>query len=95
MSGFKDNPLVTGEPFIQFYAGHPIRSPEGFILGTFCLIDQKPRSLSAAQIVALRYFASMVDDQISRETLASHAASQIKNCATPKRVLLRLLSRQQ
>jgi len=75
---FKDNPLVTGEPFIQFYAGYPIRSPEGFILGTFCLIDQKPRSLSAAQIVALRYFASMVDDQISRETLASHAASQIK-----------------
>jgi len=75
---FKDNPLVTGEPFIQFYAGHPIRSPDGLVLGAFCLIDHKPRSLSAAQIVALRYFASMVDDQISKETLASHAASRIK-----------------
>ena len=75
---FKDNPLVTGEPFIQFYAGHPIRSPDGFVLGAFCLIDQKPRSLSAAQIVALRYFASMVDDQLSKETLASHAASRIQ-----------------
>ena len=75
---FKDNPLVTGEPFIRFYAGHPIRSPQGFAVGTLCLIDQKPRSLSAAQIVALRYFASMVDDQMSKETLASYAASRIE-----------------
>ena len=75
---FKDNPLVTGEPFIQFYAGHPIRSPDGFVLGAFCLIDQKPRQLNAAQIVALRYFASMVEDQIGKETLASHVASRTK-----------------
>jgi len=75
---FKNNALVTGEPFIQFYAGHPIRSAEGFIVGTLCLLGQKPRSLSAAQIVALQDFASMVDDQLSKETLASHAVSRTK-----------------
>ena len=75
---FKDSPLVTGEPFIQFYAGHPIRTLEGFIVGTFCLLDQKPRSLSAAHTVALRDFASMVDDQISKETLAGHALSRTR-----------------
>ncbi|MBC7453614.1 MAG: PAS domain S-box protein, partial [Massilia sp.] len=73
---FRDNPLVTGEPFIQFYAGHPIRNSDGFVLGSLCLMDQKPRSLSAAQIIAFRYFASMVDDQISKEILAGYAASR-------------------
>ena len=75
---FKDNPLVIGEPFIRFYAGQPIYSQDGFALGTLCLIDQKPRGLSAAEIVALRDFASMVDDQLSKETMARHALSRTK-----------------
>ena len=46
---FADNALVTGEPDIRFYAGAPLRSSEGFALGTVCVIDRVPRRLSAAQ----------------------------------------------
>ena len=40
---FSDNPLVTGAPGIRFFAGAPLISPENFRLGTFCIIDMKPR----------------------------------------------------
>ena len=41
---FAQNPLVTGEPRIRFYAGAPIIDEEGFALGTLCVIDREPRS---------------------------------------------------
>src|ERR1039457_13164 len=50
---FARNPLVTGDPKIRFYAGAPIRTPEGFALGTVCVIDKVPRELSAKQIESL------------------------------------------
>lgn len=40
---FADNPLVTGEPHLRFYAGAPIITPEGFAIGTICVSDREPR----------------------------------------------------
>ena len=43
---FSDNPLVTAEPKIRFYAGRPLRNGENFPLGALCIIDHEPRTLS-------------------------------------------------
>lgn len=40
---FRQNPLVTGEPHIRFYAGAPVIVPDGIILGTLCLLSPEPR----------------------------------------------------
>ncbi|TQS45797.1 GAF domain-containing sensor histidine kinase [Cryptosporangium phraense] len=62
---FADNPLVVGEPFIRFYAGAPLRVEGGLSLGTVCVIDRMPRTLTPAQRRALR-------------ALARHAAAEIE-----------------
>ncbi|MEM8771449.1 MAG: GAF domain-containing protein [Pseudomonadota bacterium] len=54
---FANSPLVTGEPRIRFYAGAPIRTFDGFPLGTLCIIDRNPRSFSRDDIGHLRMLA--------------------------------------
>ena len=55
---FYDNPLVTGDPNVIFYAGVPLNSPEGFPLGTLCVIDNKPNLLSQSQLNSLKALAN-------------------------------------
>ena len=57
---FKDNPVVVGEPGVRFYAGAPIVEPGGHVLGTVCVIDTAPRTLSPIQIAALEALARHV-----------------------------------
>lgn len=61
---FYDNPLVTGEPHIRTYAGAPIISPQGFKLGTTCLIFTQMTPLSATQLHQLADFARVASDMI-------------------------------
>ena len=61
---FADNPLVTGNPKIVFYAGVPLINEEGFALGTLCVIDQKKKQLSAEQTTALKVVAKQVVDKL-------------------------------
>ena len=57
---FKNNPLVTGQPNIVFYAGIPLISDNGNALGTLCVIDTKPKELSKSQLNSLAALASQV-----------------------------------
>lgn len=58
---FSDNPLVTSEPRIRFYAGTPLMTPDGFPMGTLCAIDHAPRTLDAGQLDALRALGRQVE----------------------------------
>lgn len=68
---FHDNPLVTDDPNIRFYAGCPIRTPDGHKIGTLCIVDSKPRQLSEADMETLRDIGAMVSDELATMRLAS------------------------
>ncbi|MES2730837.1 MAG: response regulator [Bacteroidota bacterium] len=61
---FVNNPLVTSDPHIRFYAGAPLINPQGFNLGTLCVVDVVPRNLTAAQRKALQALARQVVMQL-------------------------------
>lgn len=72
---FQDNPLVTGPPNIRFYAGAPLLSPEGYKLGTFCILDRKPRpeGLTKEECDTLTDFAAMtVQAMVDRRNRNQH-----------------------
>jgi PAS domain S-box-containing protein len=61
---FVSHPGVTGEPYIRFYAGAPLITPEGHRVGTLCAIDRIPRELNSSQIEALRALSCQVVAQL-------------------------------
>jgi len=71
---FADNPLVTDPPHIRFYAGTPIHGPDHQPLGTFCVIDTRPRSLSPHQRDILESLARLTSLEIARRHEASRLA---------------------
>ena len=74
---FVANPLVTGENHLRFYAGAPLVTPEGFTLGTLCVLDREPRTLSTDQLSALQALARQVMAQLElRRAVARHEADE-------------------
>lgn len=57
---FFDNPLVTGDPHVVFYTGVPLVSPEGYALGTLCVIDNNPKTLTKSQVESLEALGNQV-----------------------------------
>ncbi|MDI6104333.1 ATP-binding protein [Actinoplanes sp. NEAU-A12] len=71
---FADNPAVTGDPAVRFYAGVPIAVEGGHHVGSLCVIDTQPRDLSAQQRQALRALARHAAALMELRRYASHAA---------------------
>jgi two-component sensor histidine kinase len=73
---FADNPLVTGDPHLRFYAGALLETPEGFPLGTVCVLDYKPRELDETQKAFLQLMANQVMKllELRRINAAEHTA---------------------
>ncbi len=72
---FKDNMLVTGDYHVRFYAGYPLVDPEGYALGSLCVVDRIPKKLSPKQKRSLELLAeeviSLIVDRRLREELRS------------------------
>ncbi len=75
---FSENPFVLDGPRIRFYAGAPIVAPNGHILGTVCVFDDKPRQLSSVQIAGLESLARQVQGLLEQR----HAISRLETALT-------------
>lgn len=60
---FRDNPLVTGEPNIRFYAGFPLKDPSGYNIGSLCIIDTKPRKFSKKKLRILKKLCKILEQE--------------------------------
>ncbi|MDX2216110.1 MAG: ATP-binding protein [Oculatellaceae cyanobacterium bins.114] len=61
---FASNALVVADPYVRFYAGTPLITPDGYAIGTLCTLDRIPRKLSAGQIEALQVLGRQVITQL-------------------------------
>ncbi len=84
----KDNTLVTGEPFIRFYAGAPLVTPAGIVVGTLCVIDRLPRpqGLQPNQMVALQALARQVVAQLELRKLYREENVRLRHEGTRARL---------
>jgi len=62
---FADNPLVTGEPHVRFYAGAPLSTPDGHRIGTLCVIDTLPRRFGPMELAILEALRALVNDTLA------------------------------
>lgn len=76
---FCDNPLVINEPYIRFYAGYPLRTTDGSKIGTFCLIDQKPREFTESDKASLHDLAILAQNELNAVELSSALLIQDAN----------------
>lgn len=78
---FRDNPQVTGDPHIRFYAGAPLLSREGYAVGTLCVIDSRPRTLTPDQMQALDALRRQAEGQLElrrRVAELKHSQEQVQ-----------------
>lgn len=61
---FREHPLVTGSPYIRFYAGAPLLTPDGHALGSLCVVDYQPRQLTEDQVQGLQVLSHQVMAQM-------------------------------
>jgi GAF domain-containing protein len=84
---FANNPMVTGEMNVRFYAGFPLINPEGLALGTLCIVDHKPRQLSLAQVKTMRSLARQVMMLLELKRVSTRLAEALDQVKTLQALL--------
>ncbi|APD13621.1 putative bifunctional diguanylate cyclase/phosphodiesterase [Pandoraea pulmonicola] len=83
---FHDNPLVTGDAKVRFYAGVPLTSPDGHALGALCIIDRKPNyTFSSIDRARLRELAKMASDRLELRRVELFVERERHTFAEPER----------
>ncbi len=90
---FANNPLVTGDPFIRFYAGAPLIADDGLALGTLCVIDRQPRRFDATQRETLALLARQVMAQLTLHRQSMHLESLLNDLQERTQLLSQLSNR--
>ena len=68
---FADNPMVVGQPYVRFYAGAGLRLPYGQVVGTFCIMDRRPRLFDRLDIAILCGLRDLVVEELFRREEAA------------------------
>jgi PAS domain S-box-containing protein len=76
---FSEAPFVTGPPHVRFYAGAPLTTPEGHRLGTICVLDVQPRTMSADDRAHLRDLAATAMDVLEKHRHHRQAQQPLQN----------------
>ncbi len=84
---FRDNALVCSEPNIVFYAGVPLCTPSGARIGSLCVIDRRPRELSALQLRALETLAHQVVLQLELKRVSDQLAGALGRLDVMERLI--------
>lgn len=82
---FSDHPSVCSGPHIRFYAGRPLMNHEGFVIGTLCIVDTKPRTMSEEELRMLDHLASWVEALFSGRGLSSVVNNLLRELDMAKR----------
>ena len=85
---FADNPLVVGEPYIRAYAGQPLHGVDGQRVGSVCVIDQRPRDFSPAELEVLRDLGRWVESELHSTELSASQQDLIREVETLRRTAL-------
>jgi len=80
---FARNPYVTGQPYVRFYAGHPLVSATGHAVGTLCLYDARPRTFSAADRQMLTELGGWVETELNHSQEMERAA-EVQRALMPR-----------
>lgn len=85
---FVANPLVTGKPDIRFYAGMPLINPEGFRLGSLCVLDTKPRVLTETQ----KYYLTVLARQVVKQMELHKKVNELERLNDANSKLISIIS---